>query len=81
MRMATYSLHRLQPPRLSGLAGGELYGVGDNYFGQLGLGQTNSVESWGKVSSASAGWGSSAITSIAAGCFHTLVVAGVAADC
>ena len=43
-------------------AGGELYGVGYNYHGELGAGQVTTYEPyWQKVSSASAAWGSASI--------------------
>ena len=65
-------------------ADGELYSVGNNERGQLGLGYTtdvapNAVASWQKVSSVDAGWDSAPITAIAAGFRHTLVLAGAAA--
>ena len=62
-------------------ADGEVYSVGSNSWGQLGLDQVSrgsNAVAWGKVTSASAGWGSAPVTMIAAGPWHSFVVAGVA---
>ena len=60
-----------------GSAGGSLYTVGSNTEGQLGLGHSNAVVTWGKVSPVAGGWGAATITAMAAGKGHTVVLAGV----
>ena len=67
------------------MLGGDLYSVGHNQYAQLGIGSATAspsyVASWNKTSAAAGGWTANSITAIAAGYYHTLVLAGVERRC
>eukprot|EP00667_Euglena_gracilis_P023957 EG_transcript_27282 len=59
------------------LAGGQVYGFGDNTYGQLGLGTTTtSFYTAQLLNGTNAPWGKLTVTALTAGSAHTLILAG-----